>query len=71
MSGTVQGNYRYYRGQCAGHSESVANDAHKRVAISFTSDQIEAINRVAEKRRTSFSKAVSDLVGTALGGEGE
>jgi len=39
----------------------------KRVAISFNSEQIAAINIIAEEKDISFSKAVSDLVDAALG----
>ncbi|MBX5089377.1 hypothetical protein [Rhizobium lentis] len=62
---TITGDYRYFRKKVSGHTENCPQSL-KRVAISFTQQQIDAINNVAEERGVSFSKAVSMLADRAL-----
>ncbi len=53
---------RTFRGKSGGH----VMGNKKRVAISFTDEQIGAVNIIAEEKGCSFSKAVADLVDIAL-----
>ncbi len=53
---------RTFRGKSNGHK--MGNKM--RVAVSFTDAQIDAINIIAEERKVSFSKVVSDLVDAVL-----